>query len=75
MHPEIARTLAAQHREDLARQMRASRQAHHGRRFRHWTLTWSRTILSPADPEPGVPAGATTPHKSWVIIISAHRPA
>jgi hypothetical protein len=71
MHPEIARTLAAQHHEDLAREMRGSRQAQHGRRFQHWTLTWSRTILSPGD----VPTGATAPRKSWVIIISANRPA
>lgn len=71
MHPEIARTLAAQHHADLVSQMRASKRSHHGRRFRHWTLTWSRTILSPSD----LPAGATASRKSWVIIISANRPA
>jgi hypothetical protein len=69
MHPEIARTLAAQHQEDLSRLMRGIRRAQR-RRFGPWTLTWSRTILTAED----LP-GATAPRKSWVIIISAHRPA
>ena len=83
MHPEIARTLAGQRREELPRHRAESRQtrgAGSGWLSRHlprWHVTWTRTVLSPAE-EPGA-AGSGHPDRSGkrgssvVIIISAHR--
>jgi hypothetical protein len=69
MHPEIARTLVAQRRDELARHAAESRRVPR-RRFPRWHVSWSRTILSPA----GQP-GAGGRESSWVIIISANRTA
>ncbi len=60
MHPEIAKTLVAQHRDELVKDT-ASRRA--GHRFPRWRISWTRTVLSPAR------------GRSLVIIISAHRSA
>ena len=60
MHPEIAKTLVAQHRDELARHPAAPRAV---RRFPRWRISWTRTVLAPAR------------GRSVVIIISAHRSA
>ena len=60
MHPEIAKTLVAQHRDELVRHPAAPRT---GRRFPRWRISWTRTVLAPAR------------GRSVVIIISAHRSA
>ena len=62
MHPEIAKTLVAQHREELM-QHSASRRHAARRRFPRWRVSWTRTVLAPAR------------GRSVVIIISAHRSA
>ena len=75
MHPEIARTLVAQHRDELA-QDAASRHRPGRRRFPRWHVSWTRTVLAPAV-APGS-AGANRAGRrgsSLVIIISAHRSA
>jgi hypothetical protein len=61
MHPEIAKTLVAQHRDDLVRHQVAGPKAAH--RFPRWRISWTRTVLAPAR------------GRSVVIIISAHRSA
>lgn len=87
MHPEIAKTLIDQRRQELVRSTVASRRDHSGsarsgwvsRRLPRWHVSWSRTVLSPA----GVPVTAGSGHPdrpgkggtSLVIIISAHRSA
>ena len=83
MHPEIANTLVKQRREELTRQTAESRQIHEAgsswlsRHLPRWHVTWTRTVLSPAE-EPGA-AGSGHPDRSGkrgasvVIIISAHR--
>jgi len=65
MHPEIAKTLVAQHREELVRHPAASGRTGHrtGHRFPRWRISWTRTVLAPAR------------GRSVVIIISAHRSA
>ena len=78
MHPEIARALVAQHREELM-QHAASRHRVARRRFPRWHVSWTRTVLAPAV-SPGS-AGANRAGQagrrgsSLVIIISAHRSA
>ena len=75
MHPEIAKALVAQHREELM-QHSASRHRTARRRFPRWRVSWSRTVLVPAV-APGS-AGANRAGRrgsSLVIIISAHRSA
>jgi hypothetical protein len=83
MHPEIAKTLVEQRREELTRNTAESRQARKAgtrwlsSRLPHWHVSWSRTVLSPAG-GPGT-AGSGYPDRpgrrgsSLVIIISAHR--
>ena len=86
MHPEIAVTLAEQHRQELVRHTAANRRDPEGSagsrwlsRLPRWRVTWSRTVLSPA----GVPGTASSSRpdrpgergSSLVIIISAHRSA
>ena len=83
MHPEIAKTLVAQRHEELTRHTAESRQIHAAgsgwlsRHLPRWHVTWTRTVLSPAE-EPGA-AGSGHPDRSGkrgssvVIIISAHR--
>jgi hypothetical protein len=78
MHPEIAKTLVAQHRDELERDS-ASRRPPGRRRFPRWHVSWTRTVLAPAV-APGS-AGANRADRvgrrgsSLVIIISAHRSA
>jgi hypothetical protein len=82
MHPEIAKALVTQRREELARSAAGSR-PRPSRLFPHWHISWSRMTLPPV----GAPAGAsaapdadraTVPGRlgsSLVIIISAYRSA
>jgi hypothetical protein len=78
MHPEVAKTLIAQHRDELVQQT-ASRWRTGRRRFPRWHISWTRTVLAPAG-APG-PAGGNHAGRagrrgsSLVIIISAHRSA
>jgi hypothetical protein len=78
MHPEIAKTLVAQHQNELM-QDSASRRRAVRRRFPRWHVSWTRTVLAPAV-APGS-AGANRAGRagrrgsSLVIIISAHRSA
>ncbi len=76
--PVIAKTLVAQHRDELVRQTASGRRA--GRRhFPRWHVSWTRTVLAPAGgpgPAGGRRAGrAGRRGSSLVIIISAHRSA
>jgi hypothetical protein len=83
MHPEIAKTLVGQRREELTRhtaKSRQTREAGSGWLSRHlprWHVTWTRTVLSPAG-GPGT-AGSGHPDRpgkrgsSVVIIISVYR--
>ena len=77
MHPEIAKALVAQHREELM-QHSASRHRTGRRRFPRWRVSWTRTVLVPAV-APGSDANraghAGRRGSSLVIIISAHRSA
>jgi hypothetical protein len=78
MHPEIAKTLVAQHREELM-QHSASRHRAGRRRFPRWHVSWTRTVLAPAV-GPGSAAANRAGRvgrrgSSLVIIISAHRSA
>jgi hypothetical protein len=63
MNPEIAKSIATQHYEEL-RQLRARSRRAFGKR---WHVSWSRTVL----------ADDATHRRgsSLVIIISARRPA
>jgi hypothetical protein len=78
MHPEIAKTLAAQHRDELVQQA-ASRRRTGRRTFPRWHISWTRTVLAPAGeagPLGGNRAGrAGRRGSSLVIVISAHRSA
>ncbi len=78
MHPEIAKTLVAQHRDELVRHA-ASGQRAGRRRFPRWHVSWTRTVLAPAGapvPADGNRAGqAGRRGSSLVIIISAYRSA
>jgi len=78
MHPEIAKALVAQHREELV-QHSASRHRTGRRRFPRWRVSWTRTVLVPAV-APGSADANRAGHagrrgSSLVIIISAHRSA
>jgi hypothetical protein len=78
MHPEIAKTLVAQRRDELVQQTASRRQT--GRRgLPRWHVSWTRTVLAPAGgpgPADGNRAGrAGRRGSSLVIIISAHRSA
>ena len=78
MHPEIAKTLVAQHRDELVHQT-TSRRRTGCRRFPRWHISWTRTVLAPvggSGPADGNRAGqAGRRGSSLVIIISAHRSA
>jgi hypothetical protein len=90
MHPEIAKSLVAQHRDELVRDSQSARRAA-GRRFPRWHVSWTRTVLAPAGASGSAgpagasgsagPAGANRAGRvgprgsSLVIIISAHRSA
>ena len=78
MHPETAKTLVAQHHDELVRDA-ASRSRRGRRRFPRWHVSWTRTVLAPAAP-PGSAAASRAGKagrrgSSLVIIISAHRSA
>jgi len=78
MHPEIAKTLVAQHHDELVRDSESGRRAAR-RRFPRWHVSWTRTVLAPAA-APGA-TGAEGANRAGrrgsylVIIISAHRSA
>jgi hypothetical protein len=78
MHPEIAKSLIAQHRDELVRDAETGRRAAR-RRFPRWHVSWTRTVLAPAAASGS--AGANRAGRggrrgsSLVIIISAHRSA
>ena len=78
MHPEIAKTLVAQHREELM-QHSASRHRAGRRRFPRWHVSWTRTVLAPAvgpgSADANRAARVGRRGSSLVIIISAHRSA
>jgi hypothetical protein len=83
MHPEIAKTLVKQRRQELTRHTVESRQQTMDSagpswlsRLPRWRISWSRARLSPA----GGPAVADLDRSgrrgsSLVIIISAYRSA
>jgi hypothetical protein len=84
MHPETAKTLVEQRREELTQHTAESRRGRScagpswlSRHLPHWHVSWTRTVLSPAG-GPGT-AGSGYPDRpgkrgsSVVIIISAHR--
>jgi hypothetical protein len=78
MHPEIARTLVAQRRDELTRNL-ASNPRTNRRRLPRWHVSWTRTVLAPAG-SPGAAGGnragqAGRRGSSLVIIISAYRSA
>lgn len=77
MHPEIARALVAQRRQELTRTAAVSL-PRPGRLFPRWRISWSRMTLPPAG-APALDAGrAAVPGRlgsSLVIIISAYRSA
>jgi hypothetical protein len=87
MHPETAKTMVAQRREELVRHKAESRLGRNGsqgpswlsRHLPRWQVSWSRTVLSPAGgPGPAASSHSGRPGKggsSLVIIISAHRSA
>ncbi|MGH3235512.1 MAG: hypothetical protein ACRDOH_20130 [Streptosporangiaceae bacterium] len=78
MHPEIARTLVAQRRDELVRHTTSGWRTGR-RRLPRWHISWTRTVLTPArvpGPAGGNRAGqAGRRGSSLVIIISAHRSA
>jgi hypothetical protein len=79
MHPEIAKTLVAQHRDELVQDSASRGHAGRRHRFPRWHVSWTRAVLAPAG-APGS-AGANRAGQagrrgsSLVIIISAHRSA
>ena len=87
MHPEIAKTLAEQHRQELVRyrppnkpdRTHSARSGWLSRRLPRWHVSWSRTVLSPAGTAGLVGRGRSDRPgpggSSLVIIISAHRSA
>jgi len=78
MHPEIARTLVAQRRDELTRSL-ASNPRTNRRRFPRWHVSWTRTVLAPATAPASAGANRAGQRgrrgSSLVIIISAHRSA
>ena len=81
MHPEIAKALVAQHRDELVRDSESGRRAA-PRRFPRWHVSWTKTVLAPTVAP--APAGADRAGQagrvgrrgsSLVIIISARRSA
>ncbi len=79
MHPEIAKSLIAQHHDELVHATAGGRRNAARHLFPRWHVSWTRTILAP----PGAPAAAGSVRarrdghrgSSLVIIISAHRSA
>jgi len=79
MHPETAKALVAQHRDELSRDTASGRRGSARRLFPRWHVTWTRTILAPAGAPAGAGSGPTGRARrrgsSLVIIITAHRAA
>jgi hypothetical protein len=82
MHPETAKALVAQRRDELTRGAASSRRGSARRLFPRWHVSWTRTILAPAAAQASTPAVGSRPSgrarrrgSSLVIIISAHRSA
>jgi hypothetical protein len=73
MHPEIAKTLVAQHRDELVQDSASRRHAGRRHRFPRWHVSWTRTVLAQAGANRAGQAGRRG--SSLVIIISAHRSA
>ena len=83
MHPEIAKSLVEQRREELTQttaETRPNRNAGPSWLSRHlprWHVSWTRTVLSPATglgtAGSGNPGRSGQGGSSLVIIISAHR--
>jgi len=75
MHPETAKSLVAQHRDELVRDSESGHRAAR-RRFPRWHVSWTRTVLAPAI-APGASHADRVSRRgsSLVIIISAHRSA
>jgi len=83
MHPETAKTLVEQRREELIRLMAPGGRTREAgsswlrRRLPRWHVSWTRTVLSPA--AGSGTAGSGHPDRpgkrgsSVVIIISAYR--
>lgn len=74
MHPEFARALVAQRRDELARSAAASRPGP-SRIFPRWRISWSRMTLPPAALDADRSAAPARLGSSLVIIISAYRSA
>jgi hypothetical protein len=81
MHPETAKALVAQHRDELTRDTASRSRGSARRLFPRWQVSWTRTILAPAGAaaagsgHPGRFGRAGRRGSSLVIIISAHRSA
>ena len=83
MHPELAKGLVEQRREELTqttaetRRSRESGQSWLSRHVPRWHVSWSRTVLSPATGSAAADGGSPSRRgqggSSLVIIISAHR--
>jgi hypothetical protein len=87
VHPEIAKTLITQRRDELVWHTTSGRWTGR-RRFPRWHVSWTRTVLAPAAASgaSGAAASAGSPganragrvgrrDSALVIIISAHRSA
>jgi hypothetical protein len=82
MHPETAKALVAQHRDELMHDTASSRRSSARRLFPRWHVSWTRAILAPAGGQAGMQAAgsgrasrAGRRGSSLVIIITAHRSA
>ena len=63
MHPETAKTLVAQHRDELM-QDSVSRRGARRHRFPRWHVSWSRAVLAPAV-APGITQTPLLPPESY----------
>jgi hypothetical protein len=84
MHPETAKTLVEQRREELIRHSAESRQNHEpgtswlSHHLPRWQVSWTRMVLSPAG-GPEATGSSDRPGRSGkrgsslVVIISAYR--
>jgi hypothetical protein len=77
MHPEIAKVLVAQRHDELTHHRTSRRDGPARRRFPRWHVSWTRTILTPAEPPVAIASSGRAARRgsSVVIVISAHRSA